>query len=229
MRFDVLTLFPEFFDSPLTVSMMKRGIERGLLSVGCVQVRDFAEDKHKKVDDRPFGGGAGMVMKPEPLTRAIASCRTPQSHVVYLSPQGKPWTAQMAREYAKKEHIILICGHYDGIDERVIEQQVDEEISVGDYVLIHGCTPALILMESISRFLPGFLGDSESPYQESFQNSNAFDYPQYTRPANFEGRCVPQILLQGDHKEIALWRSQQAKKKAQRVRPELFSEIPATS
>ncbi len=224
MQFDVLTLFPEFFDGPLHVSMMKRGIERGIVSVRCVQVRDFTQDKHHKVDDRPFGGGAGMVMKPEPLTRAIASCRQEHSHVIYLSPQGSPWTASRAKEYAKKEHIILLCGHYEGIDQRVIDSQVDEEISIGDYILIHGCTPALILMETICRFLPNFLGDEESANQESFQRSREFDYPQYTRPAIFQGNSVPDVLLQGNHREIALWREEKAREKALRVRPEWFEE-----
>lgn len=225
MEIAILTLFPDYFDGPFRVSMMERAIKKGLVDINLVQIRDFATDKHRTVDDRPFGGGPGMVMKPEPVTEAIRHTRREESHVVYLSPQGKPLTAKRAEELSQKKHLILLTGHYEGIDERVVEHEVDEEISIGDYVLISGCAPAVVLVESIVRFLPEFLGDEESAYQESFSQEGVFDCPHYTRPEKFEGRVVPSVLLGGNHAEIAKWRKQQALKKTEKVRPELVKNL----
>lgn len=225
MQIDILTLFPDFFDGPFRVSLMARAIAAGLVSIDLVQIRDFATDKHHKVDDRPFGGGPGMVMKPEPLTEALRSRKREGSHAIYLSPQGTPLTAKRAEKLSKMPHLVLLCGHYEGVDERVIEGEIDEEISIGDYVLISGCAPAVVLVETICRFIPGFLGDEESAYQESFQNEGLFDCPHYTRPELYEGRSVPSVLLSGDHAEIARWRKQQAYDKTKSVRPELVKNL----
>jgi tRNA (guanine37-N1)-methyltransferase len=221
MKIDILTLFPEFFSGPFNVSLLARAQKNGLVHIDLTQIRDFAFDKHRKVDDRPFGGGPGMVMKPEPVAAAIRSKRQEGSHVIYLTPQGRPLTAKRAQQLATCPHLILLCGHYEGIDERVIQQEVDEEISIGDYVLISGCTPALVLVEAVCRFIPGFLGDEQSAYQESFQEDGLLDCPHYTRPCEFEGLKVPDVLLNGNHAEIAKWRKQQALEKTTRVRPEL--------
>lgn len=223
MDIDVLTLFPEFFEGPFGVSMLARAQKLGIVALRCVQVRDFAEGKHRRVDDRPFGGGPGMVMKPEPLVSAIRSCKREGSHVIYLSPQGSPLTAQRASELALLPHLILVCGHYEGIDERVVDVAIDEEISIGDYVLISGCAPAVVLIEAVTRFLPGFLGDEESAQQESFQNGGGFDCPHFTHPQVFEGYPVPDVLRSGNHQAIAKWREEQAYKKTRRVRPELVN------
>lgn len=222
MEIDILTLFPEFFNGPLGVSMLGRAIQSGLVKVNLTQIRDFAEGKHAKVDDRPFGGGPGMVMKPEPITAAIRSCKRADSHVVYLSPQGKPLTAKRAAELAQLPHLILLCGHYEGIDERVLATDVNEEISIGDYVLISGCAPAVVLIEAVTRFIPGFLGDEASVVQESFQDGG-FDCPHFTRPEVFEGMRVPEVLLSGHHQKIAQWRKEQAYAKTKSVRPDLVN------
>lgn len=222
MEIDVLTLFPEFFNGPLGVSMLGRAIGSGLVKVNLTQIRDFAEGKHAKVDDRPFGGGPGMVMKPEPITAAIRSCKRADSHVVYLSPQGKLLTAKRAAELAQLPHLILLCGHYEGIDERVLATEVNEEISIGDYVLISGCAPAVVLIEAVTRFIPGFLGDEASVVQESFQDGG-FDCPHFTRPEVFEGMRVPEVLLSGHHQKIAQWRKEQAYAKTKSVRPDLVN------
>ncbi|MCX6986687.1 MAG: tRNA (guanosine(37)-N1)-methyltransferase TrmD [Chlamydiae bacterium] len=222
MRFDILSLFPEYFESPFEASILKRARESGLLDIGLTDIRLFAEGKHKKVDDRPYGGGPGMLLMPKPLCEAIRSVKTDDAHVVYLSPQGTPLNAQICRRLAKKKHIVLVCGHYEGIDERVIDKEVDEEISIGDYVLTNGCIAAIVLVDAISRFIPGVLGHEEAAYQDSFEDQK-LDAPHYTRPPEFEGLEVPAVLVSGNHEQIRKWRHQEAIKKTMRVRPDLIS------
>lgn len=221
MRFDILSLFPEAFASPFSVSIVKRAVEKGLVEIGLIDIRDFSEDKHHRVDDRPYGGGPGMLMTPGPCLRAIRHCAQEGSHVIYLTPQGKPLTAKRCQELAAEySHLILLCGHYEGVDQRVIDSEVDEEISIGDFVTTSGCLPAMLLVDATIRFLPGVLGHEEGAALDSFQEG-VFEGPQYTRPEEFEGRRVPDVLLSGHHREIQKWRSEEGLKKTRLVRPEL--------
>lgn len=220
-RFDVLSLFPEFFEGPFNVSMLKRARDNKLLEINLVNIRDFAKGKHQQVDDRPYGGGPGMVLMPGPVVEAIRSIKTETSHVVYLTPQGKPLTAKRCATLAQKSHLVLLCGHYEGIDERAIDLEVDEEISIGDYVLTSGAPAAVVLVDSVSRFIPGVIGNEEAVRQDSFENG-VFDAPVYTRPPCFEGKEVPPVLCEGNHAEINRWRTEQAKMKTKKVRPELL-------
>ncbi len=222
MFIDILSLFPEYFRGPFDVSMLKRAQEKRLLEIELTNIRDFATGKHKKVDERPYGGGPGMVLMPEPLIKAIRSKRKPNSHVIHLSPQGQQLKAHKAQELAKKEHLILLCGHYEGVDERVIDKEVDEEISIGDYVLTNGCLAAIVLIDAIARFIPGVLGHPESALSDSFQEEELFDGPHYTRPELFEESRVPDVLLSGNHQEIAKFRKERAFEKARRVRKDLL-------
>lgn len=229
MRFDILSLFPEYFRGPFSESMLKRAREAGIIDIHLVDIRDFADNKWKKVDDRPFGGGPGMVLMAEPVAKAIRSVKKDESHVIYLSPQGTRLTAEKCRELSKKPHLVLLCGHYEGIDERVLKRQVDEEISIGDYVLTSGCPAAVVLVDGVSRFVPGVLGDERSANEDSFEKKGdsleiSFDCPHYTRPEVFEGEGVPEVLRSGDHKKIAKWREEEGKKKGKAVRPDLFEE-----
>ena len=223
MFIDILSLFPDYFRGPFDVSIIKKAIEKGLINIRQTNIRDFAFDKHRKVDDRPFGGGPGMVLKPEPLVRAIRSRRQENSRTVHLSPQGKVLDAKTCQRLANEEHLILVCGHYEGIDQRVIESDIDEIISIGDYVLTNGCIAAIVLVDAVVRFVPGVLGHKESAEKDSFQNG-LFDAPQYTFPREFEGKTVPDILLSGNHALIEQWRYQEAIKNTRRVRPDLFKE-----
>ncbi|MES2344471.1 MAG: tRNA (guanosine(37)-N1)-methyltransferase TrmD [Chlamydiota bacterium] len=223
MIIDILSLFPEYFQGPFDVSILKKAIENGRLEIHQTNIRDFAAGKHQKVDDRPFGGGPGMVLMPEPLVKAIRAKRKKNSKVIYLSPQGKPLTAKTCERLSVESHLILVCGHYEGIDQRVIEKEVDEEISIGDYVLTNGCLPAIVLVDAVARFIPGVLGHCESVQQDSFQNG-IFDAPHYTTPRDFEGVGVPEVLLAGNHARINKWREEEAIKNTRRVRPELFKE-----
>lgn len=186
-----------------------------------IDIRDFAKGKHAKVDDRPYGGGPGMVLMPEPVCEAIRSVKTEKSHVIYLSPQGAKLTAAKCEELAKKDHLVLLCGHYEGVDERAVQAEVDEEISIGDYVLTNGCIAAIVLVDAVARFIPDVLGHEEAAGQDSFQDG-IFDAPHYTRPEVFEGMAVPEVLKTGHHKEIAQWRRKQAVAKTKKVRPELL-------
>jgi tRNA (guanine37-N1)-methyltransferase len=222
MRVDILSLFPGYFRGPLEESILKRAQESGLMQVGLVDIRDFSDNKHNKVDDRPYGGGPGMVLMPGPVARAIASVRQPTSRVIHLTPQGTPFSAAKAQELAGYEHLIFLCGHYEGVDQRVIDREVDEEISIGDYVLTNGCLAALVVIDAASRFIPGVLGDEESAQQDSFQES-LLDCPHYTRPEVFEGVAVPEVLLSGHHQKIAEWRRETALEKTRRVRPDLLA------
>jgi tRNA (guanine37-N1)-methyltransferase len=221
MKVDLITLFPDYFRSPLNESMMRRAQENGVMKIDLINIRDFAEDKHKKCDDRPFGGGPGMVMMAKPAVSAIRSVKREGAKVIYLSPQGKTLNARIARKLSCHPHLILLCGHYEGVDERVIEAEVDEQISIGDFVLTNGCLAALVLLDSIARFLPGFLGDERSASQDSFEEG-ILDCPHYTRPEVFENRAVPSVLLSGDHQKIHAWRQQEAMKRTLWARPDLI-------
>lgn len=223
MEIDILSLFPDYFKGPFDVSMMKRAREKGLVEIRHVDIRDFADNKHRRVDDRPFGGGPGMVMKAKPVADAIRSVRRPGSRVVYLSPQGTLLKAAKCQELASYEHLILLCGHYEGIDERVIQKEVDEEISIGDYVLTNGGAAAIILVDAMARFIPGVIGHPDAVEEDSFQEG-IFDAPHYTRPEVFEGIEVPLVLREGNHAEIRKWRKNEAIKKTCRVRPDLINE-----
>lgn len=222
MEIDILSLFPDYFEGPFRVSILKRAIERGLLTIRQVQIRDFAGGKHHKVDDRPYGGGSGMVLMPGPVAAAIRSVKREDSYVVYLSPQGKTLDAAVCQRLAGVSHLVLVCGHYEGLDERVIEAEVDEEISIGDYVLTNGCLAAIVLVDATARFIPGVLGNNQGAEFESFQQG-MLEGPCYTRPEEFEGVKIPQELKGGNHAEIARWRSQKGLEKTQRVRPDLCS------
>jgi tRNA (guanine37-N1)-methyltransferase len=223
MKIDILTLFPEICRAPLSESMMKRAQENGIVDLRIHNFRDWTKDKHHVVDDAPFGGGPGMVMKPEPIFAAVESLRNEKSTVVLMTPQGKRFTQSMAWEFAKTEHLIIICGHYEGIDHRVIEHLVDAEISIGDYVLTNGAIAAVVLVDAIVRLLPGALGDDQSAVEDSF-SAGSLEAPQYTRPAEFRGWKVPEILLSGNHAEIAAWRKKEAIKRTGENRPDLLDK-----
>lgn len=223
MRFDLISLFPEYFSGPLDVSILKRAREKGLIEIHHTDIRQFAEGKHKRVDERPYGGGPGMVLMPEPVVKAVRSVKREGSRVIYLSPQGKQLNAAECQRLAKLDHLILLCGHYEGIDERALDLEVDEEISIGDYVLTNGCLSAIVLIDAVSRFIPGVLGHESAAAEDSFQEG-IFDAPHYTRPELFEGLSVPEILKSGHHSEIAKWRKNRGREKTLRVRPELIIE-----
>ncbi|MEW6679459.1 MAG: tRNA (guanosine(37)-N1)-methyltransferase TrmD [bacterium] len=220
MRIDVLTLFPEIFKGPLDVSIIKRAREKGILDIQIHNLRDFSENKHKKVDDYPYGGGPGMVIKPDVLFRAIEA--QGKGYVIYLSPQGIVLNQGLAYELAKKGQIIFLCGHYEGIDERV-KTMLDLELSIGDYITTGGEIPCLVAIDVIARFIPGVLGNPESLKDESFASSS-LESPQYTRPYEFRGMRVPDILLSGDHKKIEEWRKEKAKELTRERRPDLLNE-----
>jgi len=220
MLIDILSLFPEYFQGPFDVSIVKRARQKGLIDIRLTDIRTFAKDKHRKVDDRPWGGGPGMVMLPGPITEAIRSVRQEKSRVIYLSPQGKKLDAAKCRALAKEPHLILLCGHYEGVDERVM-REVDEEISIGDYVLTSGCPAAAVLVDAVCRFIPEVIGNEEAVDQDSFEGG-IFDGPQYTGPEEFEGAAIPPILKTGHHANIASWRKQKAYEKTCTIRPDLI-------
>lgn len=224
LRFDILSLFPEYFEGPFDVSMIKRAREKGILEINLVNMRDFASGRYQQIDDRPYGGGPGMVLMAEPVTKAIRSVKRKKSHVVYLTPQGKPLTAKKCSELAEKDHLVVLCGHYEGIDERAIVSEVGEEISIGDYVLTSGCPAAIVLVDSVSRFVPGVIGNEDAARQDSFENG-IFDAPVFTRPPLFEEMEVPKILQSGNHAEIEAWREKTAREKTEQVRPDLMKQI----
>lgn len=222
MIFEVLTLFPGLFPGPLTSGVTGRGMAAGLISLRIHNLRDYAHDRHRQVDDVPYGGGAGMVMKPEPIFEAVRA-REGRGPVILLSPQGERLNQGIIRGLATNDDLYLICGRYEGVDERVAAHLVDREISIGDYVLTGGELPAMVLIDAVSRLVAGVLGSEESPKDESFAE-HLLEYPHYTRPADFEGHRVPEILLSGHHAEIERWRREQAAERTRRRRPDLLRE-----
>ena len=223
MKIDVLTLFPEMFAGPLDVSIVQRARKNGLLNLRVHNLRDWTHDRHKTVDDRPFGGSAGMVLKPEPLFEAVESLGNEQTKVILLTPAGRPFSQAIARELAQDEHLLFICGSYEGVDERVREALVDDELSIGNYVLTNGGLPAMVIIDAVTRLLPGALGDDESAKDESFSHG-LLEYPHYTRPAEFRGMKVPDVLLSGHHAEIDRWRAEQSRQRTARQRPDLLND-----
>ncbi len=222
LHIDVLTLFPRMLEGFLSESILGKGIESGLLTVKVHDVRDWATSKHKNADDRPFGGGAGMVMKPEPVFAAIEQLQTPGCRRIYLTPDGTPYSEKLARELAQVTHLVLLSGHYEGIDQRIREKVIDQEISIGDYVLTNGTLPAAVIIDALARFIPGVLGEEKSLTHESF-TGKLLDFPQYTRPAEFRGMSVPDVLLSGDHAKIEQWRNDRRIEKTRQVRPDLLN------
>lgn len=226
MKFDVLTLFPEMFE-PVKQSVIGRAAQKNLLEINLINIRDFSKDKHKKVDDTVYGGGAGMLMKPDVVYDAYNAVKTEKSKVIYLTPQGNVLCQSKVESLAKEEHLILLCGHYEGIDQRVIDKIVDEEISIGDYVLTGGEIPAMVLIDSVSRYVDGVI-DNESTSEESFSNDGLLEYPQYTRPETFEGEKVPEVLQSGHHENINKWRRKEAIRVTYLKRPDLLEKANLT-
>lgn len=220
MKIDVLTLFPEMFAGPLDVSIVRRARTTGLLELRIHNLREFTHDRHQTVDDRPFGGGPGMVLKPEPIFEAVERLADAQTRVILTAPTGRPFTQAIARELAGYAHLLFICGSYEGVDERVREALAHDELSIGDYVLTNGGLAAMAIIDAVTRLLPGALGDEESAAQESF-SQGLLEYPHYTRPAEFRGMKVPEVLLSGHHAEIEKWRAEQAKARTKARRPDL--------
>ena len=221
MKIAVLTLFPGMFAGPLDESIVKRAREAGLLELTLHNLRDYAHDRHRTVDDRPFGGGPGMLLKPEPLFEAVEKLARETTRVILLSPSGRTFNQAIARELAQLDDLLLISGHYEGFDERVREQLADDELSIGDYVLTNGALPAMVIVDAVTRLLPGALGDDTSSHEESFSHG-LLEYPHYTRPADFRGMKVPEVLLSGNHAEIAKWRAEQASARTKERRPDLL-------
>lgn len=221
MKIDVLTLFPGMFAGPLDESIIKRARQAGLLDLQLHQLRDWTHDRHKTVDDRPFGGGPGMLLKPEPIFEAVESLRRGKTRVLLMSPAGRRFDQAIARELAQQEHLVLVTGHYEGFDERIRAALADDELSIGDYVLTNGALPAMVVIDTVARLLPGVLGDAASSSEESFSNG-LLEYPQYTRPAEFRGLKVPEVLVSGNHAEIARWRAGQARLRTKEKRPDLI-------
>ncbi|NLY49553.1 MAG: tRNA (guanosine(37)-N1)-methyltransferase TrmD [Firmicutes bacterium] len=229
MQLDILTLFPRMFDGPFDESIVKRARERNLVQLRVINIRDFSQDKHRSVDDYPFGGGAGMVLQVDPIARAVRSLKGEGDvRVILTSPQGRCFNQQLAWELAQEEHLIIICGHYEGVDERVREALVTDEISVGDFVLTGGEIPALLMADAIIRLLPGALGAERGAVDDSFSGSGLLEYPQYTRPEVWEGRQVPPVLLSGNHEEIRLWRRREALARTLERRPDLLAQAKLT-
>jgi tRNA (guanine37-N1)-methyltransferase len=221
MKIDVLTLFPAMFAGPLDESIIMRARKNGLLDLQIHDLRNWTHDRHKTVDDKPFGGGPGMLMKPEPLFEAVESLRREKTKVILLSPSGRKFSQEIARELSQEKDLLLVTGHYEGFDERVREKLSDDELSIGDYVLTNGALPAMVVIDAVARLLPGVLGDDESSRDESF-SAGLLEYPQYTRPAEFRGMKVPDILVSGNHAEIEKWRREQAKLRTEKQRPDLL-------
>ena len=226
MKFDVLTLFPEMFE-PVKQSVIGRAAQKNLLEINLINIRDFSKDKHKKVDDTIYGGGAGMLMKPDVVYDAYNAVKTEKSKVIYLTPQGNVLCQSKVESLAKEEHLILLCGHYEGIDQRVIDKIVDEEISIGDYVLTGGEIPAMVLIDSVARYVDGVI-DNESILEESFSKDGLLEYPQYTRPETFEGVSVPEVLQSGHHENINKWRRKEAIRVTYLKRPDLLEKANLT-
>lgn len=221
---DIVTLFPGMLDGFLGESMMKRAVSLGAVTFRRINPRDFTSDRHRSTDDRPFGGGPGMVMKPEPVFKAVESVQTAESDVILMTPQGRPFRQQVARELAARKHLILVCGHYEGVDERIREALVTDEISIGDYVLTNGALAAAVVADAVVRLRPGVLGGDGALSEESF--SGGLEYPQYTRPAVFRGMAVPDALVSGDHEAIRVWRKSRSAERTRKRRPDLLADRP---
>ncbi|NLJ76678.1 MAG: tRNA (guanosine(37)-N1)-methyltransferase TrmD [Peptococcaceae bacterium] len=231
MRIDILTLFPEMFAGPFSTSILKRAQDKGLIAVNLIDIRDFSTNKHRTVDDTPYGGGAGMVMSPEAIFKAVENVLREHpgatTRIVLMCPQGRPFNQATALNLAGEENLIFICGHYEGVDERVREELVTDEISIGDYILTGGELPAMVVIDAVTRLIPGVLGDHASVQEESFNNS-LLEYPQYTRPREFRGQAVPDILLSGHHEEIRKWRRRQSLIRTLERRPEMLTQLEMT-
>lgn len=223
LRFDVLSLFPKTVDGFAEESILGRAVEKGLIEVNSLDLRRWAKGKHRETDDRPFGGGAGMVLKPEPLFDAIEEISNESTKVIYMAPDGENLNTQIAKELAQEAHLLLVSGHYEGIDQRVRDQLVDREVSIGDYVLTNGSLAASVLVDSVARHVPGVLGDEASLQDESFED-DLLSYPQYTRPHEYRGMKVPEVLLSGNHSQIKQWRDEQRVSKTKSLRPDLLNE-----
>jgi len=221
MKIDVLTLFPAMFAGPLDESIIMRARKSGLLDLKIHQLRDWTHDKHKTVDDHPFGGGPGMLLKPQPIFEAVESLKREGTKVILLSPSGRKFDQKIAQELAQEKDLLFVTGHYEGFDERIRESLADDELSIGDYVLTNGALPAMVVIDAVARLLPGVLGDDASSSDESFSHG-LLEYPQYTRPAEFRGMKVPEVLLNGNHAEIEKWRREQAKARTKESRPDLL-------
>jgi tRNA (guanine37-N1)-methyltransferase len=220
LKLDIITIFPDVFFGPFDVSIVKRARDKGLVEINVINLRDFTKDKHKTVDDRPYGGGPGMVMTPDPLFRAVESVRTPESTVLLMAPQGEVFKQSIACELKDQSHLIFICGHYEGVDDRVRQALVDRTISIGDYVLSNGNLAAMVISDAVIRLLPGALGCDESAHQESF-SEGLLEFPQYTRPEIYRDMEVPKVLLSGDHIKIEQWRNEQSLELTRQRRPDL--------
>jgi len=229
VKIDVITLFPEMVEGPLSQSIIGRAQEEGQVEIVAHQLRDWAVGKHRNVDDYPCGGGPGMVLKPEPLFQAIEELKQEDTVVVLMTPQGGQLKQAQVRSFAEKSHLLIICGHYEGVDHRVVEELVDVELSIGDYVLTNGAIAAVVLCDAIIRLLPGVLGDDQSAVEESFSDPSLLEAPAYTKPAEFQGRQVPEILLSGNHGKIAEWRKEQALRRTEENRPDLLKPRKDTS
>jgi len=222
LQIDIITLFPRMLDGFLAESILGRGIDAGHLAVGVHDLRRWCTDKHRTADDRPFGGGAGMVLKPEPVFAAIEQLQTPGCRRIYLTPDGVPLSPALALSLSREKHLVMLSGHYEGIDQRIRDRVIDQEISIGDYVLTNGTLAAAVVLDALARFIPGVLGEEKSLTHESFTNK-LLDFPQYTRPAEFKGMSVPEVLLSGNHVEIEKWRSARQLEKTASVRPDLLN------
>ncbi|HAV63908.1 MAG TPA: tRNA (guanosine(37)-N1)-methyltransferase TrmD [Verrucomicrobiales bacterium] len=224
MKIDVVTLFPGMFTGPLDESIVRRAREAGRLDLKIHDLRDYTHDRHRTVDDKPFGGGPGMLLKPEPVFEAVEALRRPACRVILLAPAGRPLTQGVVRELAAEKHLVLVCGAYEGFDERIREHLADDEISVGDYVLTNGALPAMLVIDAVTRLLPGVLGDEQSAADESFSHG-LLEYPHYTRPAEFRGWKVPEVLVSGNHAAIERWRREQALARTRERRPDLLQNL----
>jgi tRNA (guanine37-N1)-methyltransferase len=223
MKIDVLTLFPGMFAGPLDESIVRRARDTGRLDLQIHNLRDYTHDRHRTVDDKPFGGGPGMLLKPEPIFEAVENLADEATRVILLTPAGRPFDQGIARELAQASHLLLVCGSYEGFDERIREALADDELSIGDFVVTNGALPAMVIIDAVARLLPGVLGDDASARDESF-SQGGLEYPQYTRPAEFRGMRVPEVLLSGNHAEIAKWRAEQARQRTEQRRPDLLGQ-----
>ena len=230
MKITILTIFPEMFESVLNSSILGRAREQGLIEVECVDIRPFSDRKHKNTDDYPFGGGAGMVMLAQPIMDAMkhVTGENFRGRRIYMGPRGTTLTTAKARELAREEHLVLLCGHYEGVDQRALDACIDEEISIGDYILTGGELAAMVLTDAVSRFIPGVLGSGESAEEESFSDG-LLEYPQYTRPRELNGMEVPEVLLSGDHAKIKAWRRQESLRATKKFRPDLLEKAELTA